>query len=94
MANYKLSNAANADLDAILTYGILNHGERRADTYYEGLVQQFESLVRNPHLYPERTEISPPVRVCPFGVHVIIYTLEDTGTVLIIRVRHGHEDWL
>jgi plasmid stabilization system protein ParE len=34
------------------------------------------------------------VRVCPYGVHVIIYTANKTGGLLIIRVRHGREDWL
>lgn len=93
MASYKLSKAADADLDAILEYGILTHGEAQADRYFDGLIAKFESLGANPLLYAERLEIDPAVRVCPFGAHVIIYVV-DSDDVLILRVRHGREDWL
>lgn len=94
MATYKLSKEADADLDAILTHGIINHEEERADRYYDGLIRQFESLALNPKLYNERTETNPPVRVCPYGVHVIIYSVSEHSGLFIIRVRHEHEDWL
>jgi toxin ParE1/3/4 len=25
--------------------------------------------------------------------HLVIYQIQDDGSVLIVRVRHGHEDW-
>ena len=94
MANYKLTKEADGDLDHILTYGIIHYGEAHADRYYDGLINQFENLSFNPRLYAERHEITPPVRVCPYGVHIIIYTIKDDGTLFVIRVRHGREDWL
>jgi toxin ParE1/3/4 len=33
------------------------------------------------------------VRVHPCGSHIIIYTVNKAGGVLIVRVRHGREDW-
>jgi toxin ParE1/3/4 len=57
------------------------------------LRRTFDLLAENPRLARERTELSPPVRVHPCGAHVVIYTVEDDGTVLIVRVRHGREDW-
>lgn len=41
----------------------------------------------------ERHEISPPVRIHPFKAHLVVYRVEDNGDILIIRIRHGHEDW-
>jgi toxin ParE1/3/4 len=41
----------------------------------------------------KRVELSPPVRIHPVQSHLVIYQIEDDGSVLIIRVRHVHEDW-
>ncbi|MFN3364093.1 MAG: type II toxin-antitoxin system RelE/ParE family toxin [Allorhizobium sp.] len=41
----------------------------------------------------QRTELSPPVRVQRYRAHLVIYLTEDGGGVLIVRVRHGREDW-
>ncbi|MBC8518911.1 MAG: type II toxin-antitoxin system RelE/ParE family toxin [Gammaproteobacteria bacterium] len=35
-----------------------------------------------------------PVRIHPIQSHITIYTISDDGNVFIIRIRHGHEDWL
>lgn len=90
--SYKLSQQANADLSAILTHGIRTFGEPSADQYFDGLIRQFEDLAYNPLLYRERKEIDPPIRLCPYGVHVIIYKVDNDG-LFIIRVRHGQENW-
>lgn len=37
-------------------------------------------------------EYSPVVRVHPYRAHVIVYQIENGG-IVIVRVRHGHEDW-
>ena len=92
MANYRLQDRALADLSYIYETGILTFGLQQADRYYDGLIAQFEELASNPFLYRERMEMRPPVRVCPYGVHVILYTLKDED-VLILRVRHAREDW-
>lgn len=39
----------------------------------------------------ERAEFSPPVRIHPSGVHLVIYRLEGQG-VEIIRVVHAHQN--
>lgn len=40
-----------------------------------------------------RNEFTPPVRLYPYGAHVVVYTA--TGDhILIIRVLHGRQDWL
>lgn len=91
---YDISEKAKADILQVYVDGVEKHGVDRAESYWSGLFQQFESLSYNPKLYHERTEIMPPVRVCPYGVHIIIYRIQDNNRLLIIRVRHGREDWL
>jgi len=31
--------------------------------------------------------------VHPYKAHLVVYVVEEEG-VLILRVRHGHEDWV
>lgn len=57
------------------------------------LGEAFETLAAHLKLVRERLEITPPVRIHSCGAHVIIYFAEASGDVLILRVRHGREDW-
>lgn len=41
----------------------------------------------------ERGEISLPVRIHPFKAHLVVYVMEEDGGILVVRIRHGHEDW-
>jgi toxin ParE1/3/4 len=91
---YEISERAKQDILHLYVEGAQKHGSERADAYFSGLFRQFELLALNPELYHERTEIEPPIRVCPYGIQVILYCIRDKGSVLIIRIRHGHEDWL
>ena len=38
--------------------------------------------------------LHPPVRVHRYQSHLIIYEIAEDDMVLILRVRHGREDWL
>jgi toxin ParE1/3/4 len=40
-----------------------------------------------------RLELSPPIRIHFMQSHLVIYKTEEDGTILFVRVRHGHEDW-
>ena len=91
--SYEISEQAKVDMLHMYVDGAQKHGVDRAESYYASLIRQFETLALNPRLYHERTEIKPPVRVCPYGVHNIIYNVKDNDTVFIARVRHGREDW-
>ena len=94
MVRYKLSKAASNDLANLYEHTILNYGIRQARKYYAGLLAQFEKLSENPRLYPKRTVLTPPVRVCAFEAHVILYSTNKDNRIEIIRIRHDHEDWL
>ncbi|WP_375408357.1 type II toxin-antitoxin system RelE/ParE family toxin [uncultured Methylobacterium sp.] len=87
-----------ADLDIASTYvlGERAFGTGQAERYQNSLFQAFDMVAANPRLAHERSEITPPVRLHPYGVHVVVYTLQDarqdTG-ILIVRVLHGRQDW-
>ncbi|WP_430405166.1 type II toxin-antitoxin system RelE/ParE family toxin [Hyphomonas sp.] len=38
------------------------------------------------------TGLARPVRVRPFGAHLVVYELKDE-VALVLRIRHSHEDW-
>ncbi len=92
MAGYIISKSAQADLIKIAKYGDENYGIERSNQYRDRLKEQFEILAHNPKLYRERWELSPPMRVCPYESHVILYTVQQ-GQTIIVRVRHAREDW-
>jgi len=52
----------------------------------------FKFLSHNSEAARERTEITPPVRVHPYGSHIIIYLIDSAEDVFILRIRHGRED--
>ncbi len=91
---YSLAKAAAEDLRQIYLDGLRLFGASQAAHYHAQFGEAFETLADHPHLARERPEISPPVRVYPCGSHVIIYLAEAGGGVLILRVRHGREDWI
>lgn len=91
---HRLTRKAAEDILAIFTAGVRQFGLAQAEKYHAGLEQAFLLLADNPELARNRQEISPPVRVYPYGSHLIIYLVEENRDILIVRVRHGHEDWL
>jgi len=91
---YRLSRKAEEDVIDIFLAGARELGLPQAGRYHELLGAAFEFLASNPFAARERMEITPPVRVHPVGAHLIIYTLNVDGEVFILRVRHGHEDWI
>ena len=90
---YRLTQKAEEDIIRIYREGVILFGANQAERYHFELEALFQLLADNPKLARERTEISPPVRVHPHKAHLIVYLVEDGGDVLIVRVRHGHEDW-
>jgi toxin ParE1/3/4 len=90
---YILSRKAEEDIIGIFLTGIEQFGQEQAERYHEQLDKCFRFLAENPLAAHERFEITPPVRIHPVGSHLVIYRVEETGELFIIRVRHGHEDW-
>lgn len=91
---YRLSRAAKEDVIAIYVDGVAAFGIDQAEAYHARLERVFETLAANPRIARERTEITPPVRVHPYGSHLIVYVVEPDDSVLVVRVRHAREDWI
>ena len=90
---YRLTQAAQEDIINISEVGITLFDERQACTYHDALFDMFDLLAVNPMMARERTEFTTPFRIHRFQSHMIVYQIEDNG-ILIIRVRHGREDWI
>ncbi len=94
MATYQLTQAASDDIAEIFTEGLALFGLVQADNYHEGLTAAFEFLADFPRAARMREEINPPTRAYRYQSHVILYDLDDDDEIIVLRVRHGREDWL
>jgi toxin ParE1/3/4 len=92
VTRYRLSAAADADLDTIFWQGLEQFGVARTERYLEELEHAFAHFSGFPEAARLRTELTPPVRAYPLEAHVIIYEIEDDG-IFIIRIRSGQENW-
>lgn len=88
----RYSAAADQDLVAIYLLSEEQFGEKQTDVYIAGLRGAVALIADYPLASRLRSETTPPVRARPFGSHVIIYVVDESG-VLILRFRHSHEDW-
>lgn len=91
---FSLTRQAEDDIVAIAHTGLRLFGEHQALNYHQQLFDVFSLIAANPRMARERQEITPPVRIHPFKAHLIVYVLTDGDEVLIVRIRHSHEDWM
>ena len=88
----RFTKAARKDLQTIYLQGDEMFGRKQAEAYAQGLAAVFRLIAEYPQSSRLRHETTRPVRARPYRSHVILYAVEE-GEVLILRVRHGHEDW-
>lgn len=93
MRHYRLSRKAEEDIIATFMHGVAQFGVEQAEHYHDLLEKTFQFLVENPEAARERAEITPPVRIHPIESHVVLYTVDESDDIFIVRVRHGREDW-
>ena len=92
ISEYRLSPAAQHDLDGIWNYMAAAWSLAQAETYVRGLGDTMAMLVRHPEIACERKEIDPPVRLHPHRSHLIIYRIES-GHLVVIRILHARQHW-
>jgi len=92
MGKYQLSKAAEFDLDYLYADGVLEHGVRQADLYYDGLIERFEFLTDNPNIGVNSDEFALNLQRFRYGRHVVFFTNTDTG-IMIVRVLGEEMDF-
>ncbi len=90
--SYETTRQADQDIIDIYARSVAGFGVDQAECYHRGMVSVFELLSENPRLARERPEFDPPVRLHPYQAHMIAYTAQDGG-ILIIRILHGRQEW-
>jgi toxin ParE1/3/4 len=89
----KLSQEADEDLRRIYLYGAEVHGLDAADRYAARLRKALDLIADNPRMARRREELDGDVRAHPVRAHIIVYEIGSDDEVIVLRVRHGREDW-
>jgi toxin ParE1/3/4 len=92
-AEYRLTPAAQSDLEAIWLYSLDAWGGDRARRYTDDLTAAFKRLAKNPRLGMSSDHIREGYRMARVGRHVIFFRVTDYG-IAVIRVLHDRMDAL
>jgi toxin ParE1/3/4 len=91
MAEYRLSPAAEADLEAIWLYSAQTWGVEQADRYIDLLSSGFADLAQLPQMAHACDHLRPGYRRWRVERHVVYFRLADYG-IAVIRVLHDRMD--
>ena len=92
LATYRLTPAAQKDLEDIWFYTAQRWSITQADRYADILEDTLERLLFMPEMARERPEFDPPVRIHPSAEHLIIYRI-DNDHLAVLRVLGAGQDW-
>ena len=92
MADYKLTNKADADLADIFEYGIFNFGIEQASKYVLGFQDKFQFIVEHKELGTSAEELSKNLKRVRYNSHVIFYKVLAEH-ILIVRVLRREMDF-
>lgn len=90
MNQFRISDAARADLDEIWLY-IAQDNPDAADKFIRAIVSRFPKFAAMPELGRRREELSPQLRSFPVGRYVIFYRPMENG-IEVFRILHGARD--
>jgi toxin ParE1/3/4 len=91
MAEYRLSPAAERDLEAIWVYTAQTWNVEQADHYTDFMAAAFAELAQSPKTAPACDHIRPGYRRRNVGRHVIYFRITDYG-IAVIRILHERMD--
>jgi toxin ParE1/3/4 len=91
MAEYRLSPAAERDLEEIWEYTDQHWGTEQANRYIDILTTAFAELAQAPKVAPACGHIRPGYRRRNAERHMIYFRITQYG-IAIIRVLHGRMD--
>ncbi|MEM9987923.1 MAG: type II toxin-antitoxin system RelE/ParE family toxin [Pseudomonadota bacterium] len=85
MSSYHLTIEAEQDLRGIYQRGLNEFGVKQADAYFDGLINRFDLISKQPLLYPTVDHIRAGYRRSVYGRHAIYYK-KGVSDILIVRV--------
>ncbi len=85
MANYRLSQAADEDLDRLFDHGIDRFGLDQAIEYLDGLIRRFSALAETPDQWQAVEHIRSGYRRSVYGSHSIYYRM-DADDIVVVRI--------
>lgn len=88
MGTYRLTPAAQKDLEGIWTYTNEHRGIERTLDYIDSIEAACVRLSEMPQMCRERHEYVPPVRIHPHREHLIIYIINGAN-IDVIRILHA-----
>ena len=91
MIPLELSEAADADLVAILDYGVAQFGDATGEAYVAGFEASFALISEHPFGGAVHDVVRPPIRSLSHGSHRIFYDVID-GQVIVQRILHQAMD--
>jgi toxin ParE1/3/4 len=90
--NYKISEAAIADLDAIWLYTFENWSRMQADRYYSLLVDEIKFVSENFEYGKDFKSVRKGYRYIKVKSHLIFYKKNKDHIVEIVRILHEKMD--
>lgn len=91
MAEYRLTPAAEHDLESIWIYTVRQWSVEQADRYIDFLTVAFAELAASPKTAPSCEHIRPSYRRWGVERHMIYFRMTNYG-IAIIRVLHDRMD--
>ncbi|MDO8051976.1 type II toxin-antitoxin system RelE/ParE family toxin [Janthinobacterium sp. SUN211] len=91
MAEYRLTPAAEQDLEAIWEYTSQRWGVQQASHYLDSMTAAFGDLARAPEAAPGCEQIRPGYRRRKVGKHMIYFRVTPYG-IAIVRILHDRMD--
>lgn len=92
MTSYRLSPAAEQDLEEIWSYTARTWSPQQAEAYFADLLQGLDMLAANPRIGRTMDRIRPGYRRFHLAHHLIFYTEQGQGSVDVIRILHEKSD--
>ena len=94
MAEYNISEKAQADLSDIWNYTVETWSENQADLYMRLLFGELDKITLDPYHCGQSYEyVRLGYRGVRAGKHIIFYKILDNGKVRIIRILHQKMDY-
>ena len=91
MAEYRLTPAAEHDLEAIWIHTLQRWGIEQADRYIDILTEAFAELAQSPKAAPACDQIKPGYRRRHVERHMIYFRITAYG-IAVVRVLHDRMD--